>query len=44
MWVHLALGLTEESTAMVVMRECTERIGEFRERIGEFRDPLPRER
>jgi hypothetical protein len=28
-WVHLALGLTDEDTAMAVMRECTERIGEF---------------
>lgn len=28
-WVHLALGLTDEGTAMAVMRECTERIGEF---------------
>jgi len=36
-WVHLALGLTEENTAMAVMRGCTSR-------IGEFRDPLPRER
>lgn len=34
-WVHLALGLTDENTAMAVMRECTSR-------IGEFRDPLPR--
>jgi hypothetical protein len=36
-WVHLALGLTDESTAMAVMGECTSR-------IGEFPDPLPRER
>lgn len=36
-WVHLALGLTDENTAMAVMRECTSR-------IGEFRDPLPRGR
>jgi hypothetical protein len=28
-WVHLALGLTDEDTAMAVMRECTARIGEF---------------
>ncbi len=36
-WVHLALGLTDENTAMAVMRGCTSR-------IGDFRDPLPRER
>ncbi|HEX3133022.1 MAG TPA: hypothetical protein VHX44_05495, partial [Planctomycetota bacterium] len=36
-WVHLALGLTDENTAMGVMGECTAR-------IGEFPDPLPRER
>lgn len=36
-WVHLALGLTDENTAMAVMRGCTSR-------IGEFRDPLPRGR
>ena len=36
-WVHLALGLTDESIAMAVMRECTSR-------IGEFRDPLSRGR
>jgi hypothetical protein len=28
-WVHLALGLTDENTAMAVMRGCTSRIGEF---------------
>jgi hypothetical protein len=28
-WVHLALGLTDEDTAMAVMRDCTTRIGEF---------------
>jgi hypothetical protein len=31
-WVHLALGLTSEETAMAVMRECTARIGEFSDR------------
>jgi hypothetical protein len=31
-WVHLALGLTDEDTAMAVMRESTERIGEFSDR------------
>ena len=36
-WVHLALGLTDEKTAMAVMGECTAR-------ISEFPDPLPRER
>jgi hypothetical protein len=36
-WVHLALGLTDEKTAMAVMGECTSR-------ISEFPDPLPRER
>jgi hypothetical protein len=36
-WVHLALGLTDENTAMEVMGECTSR-------IGEFPDPLPRGR
>ena len=36
-WVHLALGLTDEKTAMAVMGECTSR-------IGEFPDQLPRER
>ena len=30
-WVHLALGLTDEDTAMAVMHECTLRIGEFRD-------------
>ena len=36
-WVHLALGLTDEKTAMAVMGECTSR-------IGEFPDQLPRGR
>lgn len=31
-WVHLALGLTDEKTAMAVMGECTSRIGEFCDR------------
>lgn len=31
-WVHLALGLTDENTAMAVMRGCTARIGEFCDR------------
>jgi hypothetical protein len=31
-WVHLALGLTNETTAMSVMAECTSRIGEFCDR------------
>lgn len=31
-WVHLALGLTDEGTAMAVMRECTSRISEFCDR------------
>lgn len=30
-WVHLALALTDEDTAMAVMHECTERIGDFRD-------------
>jgi hypothetical protein len=32
-WVHLSLGLTNEEMAMVVMNECTERIGEFRAQL-----------
>lgn len=31
-WVHLALGLTDEDTAMAVMRDCTARISEFGDR------------